>query len=60
MQKFSTQEKEVLKKFASIGGKIGGAKTKKKYGKEHYSRIGKMGNAKRWGAQKDPVDNSKN
>ena len=30
-------------------GRLGGAKTKEKYGKDHFKRISKMGLDKRWG-----------
>jgi len=41
--KFTEQEKKVFSKMGKKGGKIGGAKTKEKYGVEFYSAIGKKG-----------------
>ena len=38
--------KEALSYFASLGGKA----VSKKYGKAYYSKIGKIGMAKRWGS----------
>jgi general stress protein YciG len=40
---FTKQEKKVFSKMGKKGGKIGGAQTKKKYGVEFYSAIGKKG-----------------
>ena len=40
---FTDQEKKVFSKMGKKGGKIGGAKTKEKYGVEFYSDIGKKG-----------------
>ena len=34
------------KKFLSMIGKKGGNTTKKKYGKKHFSKLGKMGTRK--------------
>ena len=39
---------EDLSKFASAFARMGGNATKKKYGKEHYSRMGKKGMFNRW------------
>lgn len=40
---FTKQEKKVFSKMGKKGGKIGGAITKKKYGAEHYAKIGRKG-----------------
>lgn len=44
MRKLSKKEKEA---FAAIG-RLGGKANAKKLGKEHMSKIGKMGADKRW------------
>jgi hypothetical protein len=41
----SSDISELAKKLGSLGGN----KTKKKYGKKHFSDIGKKGMKKRWG-----------
>ena len=38
-----------MNKNAQKLGKLGGQKTAKLYGKEHYSKAGKKGNESRWG-----------
>ncbi len=38
--------------MASLLGRKGGQATSKKYGKKHYSQIGKKGMLKRWGGKK--------
>lgn len=35
--------------IGKLYGKLGGISTKKRYGKKHYSDIGKKGMASRWG-----------
>jgi hypothetical protein len=40
--------KKAITYFASLGGKA----TRQKYGKAHYSEIGKRGMASRWGKRK--------
>ncbi len=37
-------------------GKRGGAATKRKYGRKHFSEAGKKGMARRWGQLRQPKD----
>lgn len=37
-----------MNKAAQKLGKLGGQATKKKYGKKHFSKAGKLGAKKRW------------
>lgn len=41
-----------IKEIAKQLGKLGGEKTKEKYGSKHYSEAGKKGMAKRWANKK--------
>ena len=44
----------VMKNEAAVQlGQLGGQATAKRHGKEHYSRAGKQGAAKRWGKRKE-------
>ena len=40
-------------KIAKLLGKRGGLKTKRIYGKKHFSRMGKLGSQIRWGKKKE-------
>lgn len=41
-------EEEIGKAYARQISSKGGSTTKKRYGKEHFSKIGKQGATKRW------------
>lgn len=43
--------KNEIQVAASLLGKKGGDTTKKKYGKEHFSKAGRKGMEKRWGVK---------
>jgi len=48
---------EELEQYKQMIAKSGGLKTLEKYGKSHYSDMGKKGMKKRWGKKRRVVTN---
>ena len=46
------QERSELQEAAAAMGRKGGPAKMIKYGREHYSKMGKLGMEKRWGKKK--------
>ena len=52
-------DKKTISEAAAAMGRKGAAAKLKKYGKEHYSEMGKKGMASRWGKKEDPENTDK-